>query len=97
MFITANKYFVAFFIVFSEHSSNKLIKHVVHKNVVGGSSIIWVFPHVIANSVKTCQRPNHWATRSEAISWPGNSGVPPTIVLLEVFKLKFRCTKKIIS
>ena len=50
MFITANKYFVAFFIVFSEHSSNKLIKHVVHKNVVGGSSIIWVFPLVIADS-----------------------------------------------
>jgi hypothetical protein len=24
---------------------------------------------------------DHWATRSEAISWPGNSGVPPTIAL----------------
>ena len=68
MFITANKYFVAFFIVFSEHSSNKLIKHVVHKNVVGGSSIIWGFPLVIADSEQDIRGiepwPLDWYTRA---------------------------------
>ena len=69
--------------------------HVVHENMVDGSSVLRVSPLVIAVSERdmpgiepgplgwyTSQRPNHWATRSEAISWPGNSGVSPTIALL---------------
>ena len=32
------------------HLASILHKHVVHKNVVGGSNIIWDFPLVIADS-----------------------------------------------
>ena len=68
-------------------------KHVVLENVVGGSSMNG-FPLVKADSERDMpgieplatrlvhQRSDHWATRSEAISWPGNSGVPLTIALL---------------
>jgi hypothetical protein len=71
-----------------------LLLDVVHENEVGGSSIIWLFPLVIADSERDMpgidpwatrlvhQRYDHWAARSEAISWPWNSGVPPTIALL---------------
>ena len=45
---------------------------VVHKNVVGGNSIIWGFPLVIANSEQDMPGiepgPLGWATRSKAIS-----------------------------
>jgi hypothetical protein len=69
-------------------------KHVVHENLIYGSGIIWVFPLVIADSERDLPgmetwaprlanlRSDHWATRSEAIRWPGNSGVPPTIAIL---------------
>jgi hypothetical protein len=36
-------------------------KHVVHENLIGGSSIIWVFPLVIANSEREMPGIEPWA------------------------------------
>jgi hypothetical protein len=59
-------------------------KHVVHKNLIGGNSIIWVFPLVIADSEQDMpgikpwatrlvhQRSDHWTSKSvgKAEAWP---------------------------
>ena len=60
------------------HFLDLTYKHVVHENLIGGSSIIWIFPLLIADSERDMpgiepwaprlvhQRSDHWATRSEA-------------------------------